>query len=102
MEHIVQFAISIDDEAITKRIQENAEKIITQKIQQNVEKCIFLKDYRENVLGLNYAAEKIFIIWLDSHKDEIIQSASKALADKMIKTKVVKEAINNVVEGKEL
>lgn len=99
MEHIVHFGISIDDDAITKRIQENAEKIIIQKIEQDVKKNIFSIDYRGNSIGLNYIAESIFNKWLDSHKDEIIQVASKALADKMIKTKAVKEAINKVLEG---
>lgn len=100
MEHIVQFAIGIDDEAIAKRIQENAEKIIIQKIQQNVEKCIFTTDYYGNSKNrLNATAETMFLNWLDSHKEEIIQLASKALADKMVKTKAVKAAIENVLEG---
>ncbi len=100
MEHIVQFAIGIDDEAITKKIQENAEKIITQNIQQRVERCIFGTDYRGNPENrLNYSAETMFMKWLDSHKDEIIQYASNALADKMIRTKAVKTAIENVLEA---
>lgn len=41
MEHIVQFAIGIDDEAIKKRITESAEKQITDSIQKDVEKMIF-------------------------------------------------------------
>jgi hypothetical protein len=99
MEHIVQFGISIDDDTISKRIQENAEKIIIQKIEQDVKKNIFSTDYRGNSIALNYTAENIFKAWLDSHADEIIQIASKALADRMVKTKAVKEAINNVLEG---
>ena len=100
MEHIVQFAIGIDDEAITKRIQENAEKIITQKIQQDVEKCIFDTDYYGNKKDrLNYKAETIFKDWLESHSDEIIKCAVEVLASNMMKTKAVKTAINTVLEG---
>ena len=100
MEHIVQFAIGIDDEAITKRIQENAEKVITQKIQQNVERCIFEMDYRGNPESrLKYVAETIFRDWLESHKDDIINRAVEVLASNMMKTKAVKTAINNVLEG---
>ena len=36
MEHIVQFAIGIDDEAIVKRIEENAEKTITKDLRYKV------------------------------------------------------------------
>jgi len=100
MEHIIQFAIGIDDEAITKRVQENAEKTITQEIQKKVEQCIFKTNlYGATEKHLNYTAETMFLNWLDSHKEEIIQLASKALADKMIKTKAVKAAIENVLEG---
>ena len=99
MEHIVQFAIGIDDAAITKRIEENAEKIITQNIQQKVERSIFKFDYRGRVENrLNDKAETVLINWLESHKDEIIKLASKALADKMIRTKAVKTAIDDVLK----
>lgn len=99
MEHIVQFAIGIDDEAITKKIQENAEKIITQNIQQRVERCIFETSYYGEVKNrLNYSAETILMNWLDDHRDKIIEIASKALAEKMIKTKAVKAAIEDVLK----
>ena len=99
MEHIVQFAIGIDDNAITIRIQENAEKIITQNIQRKVERCIFETDYQGNVQDrLRYTAETLLLKWLDSHKKEIVRLASKALAERMIKTKAVKTAIEIVLE----
>jgi hypothetical protein len=100
MEHIVQFAIGIDDNAIVKRIEENAEKQIIQEIQGRVEKCIFSTDYYgkpEN--RLKYTAENIFKDWLESHKDEIIERATAILVSNMMKTKAVKTAINNVLEG---
>ena len=99
MEHIVQFAIGIDDEAIANKIQANAEKVIIQQLQQKVEKCIFTTNYYGNVTGnLNSVAEKLLLEWLNSHSEEIIQRASKLLSDRMIKTKAVKEAIGDVLE----
>ena len=100
MEHIVQFAIGIDDDAIVKRIEERAEKQIIEDIKGRVESCIFATDYYgrpEN--RLKHTAEKIFTDWLESHKDEIIQRASATLASNMLKTKAVKTAINNILEG---
>jgi hypothetical protein len=99
MEHIVQFAIGIDDAAIAKKIEENAEKIVIQKIQQKVERSIFRSNYYGKVENcLNQGAETVLINWLESHKDEIIKLASKALADKMIRTKAVKTAIDGVLK----
>ncbi len=99
MEHIIQFGIGIDDEAIVKRVQENAEKIIVQSIQQRVEESIFETSYRgEITTRLKCAAENLLMKWLESHKDEIIQAASVLLADKMIKTKAVKTAIEGVLK----
>jgi len=100
MEHIIHFGITIDDDAIAKQIQKNAEKTITENIQKNVEQCIFSTNYYgEN--KLNYVAEQLIMDWLDSHKDEIIQIASKVLAEKMIKTKAVKTAIEDVLKDGE-
>lgn len=102
MEHIVQFAIGIDDEAITKKIQENAEKIITQNLQQKVEKSIFATDYYGKPTNhLTHVGETIFKDWLESHKDEIIKIASATLTSNMMKSKAVKTAINNVLEGEQ-
>ena len=99
MEHIVQFAIGIDDEAIANKIQANAEKVIIQQLQQKVEKCIFTTNYCGNATGnLNSVAENLLLEWLNSHSEEIIQRASKLLSDRMIKTKAVKEAIGDVLE----
>ena len=41
MEHIVQFAISIDDDTITKRVEERAEKVIIDDIRKKVENAFF-------------------------------------------------------------
>lgn len=100
MEHIVQFAIGIDDEAIVDRIQSNAEKVITEKLHKQVARCIFQSNYRgETFDRLNDVAEQVLLRWLDSHKEELVKLASEVLADKMARTKAVKTAINNVVEG---
>lgn len=99
MEHIIQFAIGIDDEAIVKRVQENAEKTIIKDIQRQVEQRIFETDWNGKPTGkLNYVAEGLITKWLDQHKDEIIQQAVKALADKLAKTKAVKTAVAELLE----
>lgn len=100
MEHIVQFAISIDDDAITKKVQANAEKIIVQQLQQKVEKAIFETDYYGKPKNsLNNTAESIILAWLDSHKESIIQLSAKMLADKLAKTKAAKVVLEEVLKN---
>ena len=50
MEHVIQFGVSIDDDAIQKRIVENAEKVITEDIKKEVMGMI-LKVRLSNVTG---------------------------------------------------
>lgn len=45
MEHIVQFAIGIDDEAIKKNLEKSAVKQITKNIQADVETAMFNSRY---------------------------------------------------------
>lgn len=91
MEHIVQFAISIDDSAIEEKIYNKAVDNITDEIKKSVRRIMIDREY------FNYAeptefAEKIFKEWLDEHKTEIINLMSEKLAEKMSKTKAIKEA----------
>ena len=53
MEHIVQFAIGIDDEAIRKRIAESAEKQIVASIKEDVESILFNYEYYSGKINKN-------------------------------------------------
>lgn len=94
MEHIIQFAIGIDDEAIVKRIHDNAEKQITEEIRQKVEKVIFACDYfGRPTSSLSNKSEMMFAKFIEEHKTEIIECAGKYLAEKLAKTKAAREII---------
>ena len=99
MEHIVQFAIGIDDDAIRKRVVESGEKQIIDSIAADVRKQIFRKDPwsrgKEEEFTI-YADRKIEDI-LNSWKDEIVDAAAEKLADRLMRTKRVKEAVDNVI-----
>lgn len=101
MEHIVQFGIGIDDEAIKNAICKNAEKTITENIQKKIEQTIFVKDYygRATKNRFNGVAEDLLMEWMDQHKDEIIQQAAKLITDRIARTKAVKNAMNDVMEA---
>ena len=105
MEHIVQFAISMDDANITKLVEENASKVIIGNIQTEVEKILFDHQYyartpsernREGVIEWTKRRVEEF---LEENRDAIITEASKYLADKMSRTKAVKEAAVRAVKG---
>jgi hypothetical protein len=100
MEHIVQFAIGIDDDAIVKLIEESAEKKITDEIKQEVMKLMFeCNPYSGKRLEYptNWTRMQIES-FLVGHKEEIIQCAGNILAEKLMRTKAVKEMLGGLVE----
>ena len=106
MEHIVQFGIGIDDEAIRKIIMEKAEKSILddlkKQIRTDIDNQIFVidrgwcgKDYKK--VDLQDWVKDFVMKTLKDNKEQIIEMASEKLADKMSRTKAVKEAITEKV-----
>ena len=107
MEHIVQFAIGIDDEAIKKRVEESAEKQIVDRFYKDFTLSL-RKDYwaSHNVdSGIrekcNALAKEAVDNIIEKHKNEIIEEAAKILADRLLRTKAAKEMLENVVESDE-
>ena len=105
MEHLVQFAIGIDDEAIKKRIEESAEKQIVDKFYKDFTLSL-RKDFwgSHNVdSGLsekcNALAREAVDNIIGKYKDEVIEEAAKILADRLLRTKTAKEMLKNVVES---
>ena len=100
MEHILQFAIGIDDEAIVRRIEENAEKAITKDLRDKVGKIMFgISAYSGKELDcISSWMEGIFVLYLEDHRTEIIELAAKCLAEKLAKTKAVREAAQGVAK----
>lgn len=100
MEHILQFGVNIDDDAIVKRIEENAEKAITKDLRAKVGSLMFGVGYRgdelDNITGWT---ESMFREYLNEHKEEIVRLAAKFLAERLAKSKAAKEMLNDVLEN---
>ena len=100
MEHIVQFAISIDDKTIQKRIEENAYQDALKSITKKVYDAVFpsyLSSYARE------EQEKTFMVkalsgFMEEHQDEIIDKAVNLLVDKFSRTKRFREAMGAAVE----
>ena len=106
MEHIVRFGIGIDDEAIRKIIMEKAEKSILndlkKQIRTDIDNQIFVIDrdwYSKNYkkVDLQDWVKDFVMKTLEDNKEQIIEMASEKLADKMSRTKAVKEAMTEKV-----
>lgn len=92
MEHILQFAVDIDDQAIIACVKERATQQAIYKIQDEISK--YTRGY-ESKLDKIFREEVKKII--DSNKDEIIEKSIDQLAFNLAKTKAVKEAVNNLI-----
>lgn len=102
MEHILQFAIDIDDDTIRQKIAEHSIKVIEQQIKQDVVNKIFKTDYyNENAdpqrSPLSGFSKEIMIDIMEEHKDEIIERTAEILADKLCRTKAAKELIPDII-----
>ena len=91
MEHIVQFALGIDDAAIKANVEKNAEQAVINDIKESVRHEL----NRAGHWGMSKSdfAGSCLEKYLESIKDEIIDAASERLADKLIRTKAGKEAV---------
>ena len=94
MEHILQFAIGIDDEAIIKRVEAKAEDTIMQEIKRDAKAAIFKSTYpNSSAFSRNptdFFDEKIGQ-FLKENKDEIIKLTADRLAERLARTKAARE-----------
>lgn len=92
MEHIVQFAVSIDDIAIANKVEEHAEKEIITHIKQQVANKLFESRYYNcnadpKTDELSSFSKDLIDEFLAEHEDEIVSKAAEYLAAKVIRRK---------------
>lgn len=97
MEHIVQFAISLDDKTIQKRLEENAYQDVCQKL-ANEAASHFPTTYGNSV-NWKYIMDHAMNDFLSKYKDEIIDAAAEKLKDSFCRTKVYKEKMKDAIDG---
>lgn len=98
MEHIVQFAIGIDDKAIQNRIEEYAYRDVLDKLAKNAVDSVFSHTNaysRENMWKT--LMEDALHSFLEERKDEIIDKAANTLADRFQRTKKYREAMGTAI-----
>lgn len=96
MEHIVQFAIGFDDDAVRRRIEECAYKDVVKTLTDEARSAA-PKRYGGNV-DWRYVVDEAVSDFVDKHKDEVIAAAADKLYESMRRSKAVKEAVSKAVE----
>lgn len=102
MEHIIQFGVNIDDDAIVRNIESSIQKKVEGAILQDVKQKIV---GQENYSNWSYSRRIEDLIsnaassFFTENKDRIIELASDKLTDKLVKTKAVKEMLSNTINS---
>lgn len=88
MEHVVQFGISLDDQAIAAAVAREAARHIEAEMRRSVldalPKTCGEPDWRQLVYGAATA-------FMDEHKDEIIEAAASRIAASTFRSKAWRE-----------
>lgn len=98
MEHIVQFAIGIDDKAIQERIEEHAYTDVLNKLTKNAVDSVFVHTsaYSRELMW-EKLMDNALQSFLEERKDEIIDKAANMLADRFQRTKKYREAMGDAI-----
>lgn len=98
MEHIVQFAINIDDKTIQNRIEEHAYTDVLDKLAKKATDTVFAHTnaYSRDTMWRNLM-EGALQSFLEERKDEIIDKAANMLADRFQRTKKYREAMGAAI-----
>ena len=100
MDHLVQFTISIDDNHIAQMVESKAAKAMEDEVLKVCKSQIGCEaDYwSSNEPGP--ALKKAIDDFMKDNREEIIDRAADKLAERLSKTKVVKEAVaQKILEG---
>lgn len=99
MEHLVQFAIGIDDKAIQNRIEEYAYRDVLDKLAKNAVDSVFAytNAYSRETMWKTLMEDALHS-FLEERKDEIIDKAANMLADRFQRTKKYREAMDAAIE----
>ena len=103
MEHIVQFAIGIDDQGIKERIEKSAEKQIIERLYHDIARSLTWNtrwtEYpisSELEGAFRRVAKESVDNVVNQNKDEIIKETATILADRIFRTKAAKELLGNI------
>ena len=93
----VPVTIGVDEKRIAEEIENDVEHQVINSITKEVKNKMFSKiHYQEDPLDTMIKNEVKRIV--EDNKDYIVENAAKLLSEKLSRTKVVKEAVQNVID----
>lgn len=104
MEHIVQFAIGIDDDAIKNRVIDGAYNDVVKQLVKEAKKEVGLEGSYYSRPRTNWAQiiDAALRGYLDENKDMIIELAASKLVESYKRTKAFKEKMAYAIEESKL
>ena len=102
MEHIVQFGVNIDDDAIRRTIESNIQRKVEEEILEDVKASI---TGSKNYSSWSYKGRIEQLIsetttqFLENYKEEIIEKTSIKLVERLAKTKAVREMVDSTINS---
>lgn len=102
-EHLIPITISVDDETIEKKAMEYASKTIADEVMKVTHKVDRWSDkvIKGDTTPLKEMVESQISELLKAHSDEIIQNASLILANKLLKSKKIKDYLSSITSESE-
>lgn len=104
MEHIVQFAIGIDDDAIKKRIQESGYDDVIKSLTKDMKEQLSRGPYADKSWSGDVTIDWKCVVdynmakFLEENRDIIIEKAAKNLSESYKRTKKFKEHMAEIIE----
>ena len=92
MDHLVQFTISIDDAHIANKVEQEAANALKDEV---IKVCKSHIGVERNYWGDGQpgpALKKAIDAFMNDNREEIIEKAADKLAERLSRTKIVKEA----------
>lgn len=102
MEHIVQFAVGIDDERIQNIMEQSAAKMISEEIMEVSHGVSWNGKVNDKPDKLKALFQEEVAKVVKENYDKIVDEAIKKATSHIMSSKKVREAINNVIEEKDV
>lgn len=99
----LEIHISIDDDQIIRKIEDKAISQVKDNIAEKLEERIWKKSYYGRKVDPKYdpisnETKNMLKEFFEDHKDEIVEATAKHLANRLLKTKQVKEVVGDILE----
>ena len=95
----VPVVIGVDEEKITREIEKDVKRQCINGIREKVEDIIFERDYRNRMsdMPIREMVKDEIRKFMESKEDIIIERAAELLADKLSRTKRVRDKVDEVM-----